>query len=299
MADTDIDTTAPEADAPAERADATPDAPAERAAAPADYAGPDDLPPEVREDVRDLILSMADSKRLLGMRYAEWVLGAPEIEAGIACASMAQDEWGHARLLYALLKDFGEDVDALEHRREPAEYRSIPALDRAPDTWAGLLALNAAVDGALTTAFDALSGSSYEPLRQRCAKLLDEERFHAAHALAWTRRFAEGSAKAKAALAHALTEAMPSAFAWFGPEDDAEARLRDARIVPGDRESARGRLGARLEPILELLGVGAPVLADQDWAGWDPARRRTDGGAPDAATIEKIRGDKNREFLMD
>lgn len=282
MADTDIDATRPEADALA-----------------LDYAGPDDLPAAVRDDVRDLILSMADSKRLLGMRYAEWVLGAPEIEAGIACASMAQDEWGHARLLYALLKDFGEDVNALEHGREPEEYRAIAALDRAPGAWAGLLALNAAVDGALATAFDALSGSAYEPLRMRCAKLLDEERFHAAHALAWTRRYAGGSARAKAALGAALTAAMPSAFAWFGPADDAEARLRDAGIVPADREAARGRLTARLQPILALLGVGAPVLDERDWAGWDPVRRRTDGGAPDAATIERIRGDRNREFLMD
>ena len=63
----------------------------------------------------DAAASVADSKRLLGMRYANWILGAPELEAGIACASMAQDEWGHCRLLYALLRDFGDDVDALEH----------------------------------------------------------------------------------------------------------------------------------------------------------------------------------------
>lgn len=263
-----------------------------------DYADPGSLPPDVRDDVRDLILSMADSKRLLGMRYAEWVLGAPEIEAGIACASMAQDEWGHARLLYALLKDFGEDVDALEHGREPAEYRGIAALDEAPDTWAGLLALNAAVDGALTTALEALSESTYEPLRTRCAKLLDEEKFHAAHALAWARRYA-GADASRAALAEALEEAMPSAFAWFGPADDAEARLRGAGIVPGARDAARGRLSARLQPIFDMLGIGAPVLTEHDWGGWDPARRRTGGGHPDAATIEKIRGDRNREFLMD
>lgn len=263
------------------------------------YADPDALPADVRGDVRDLILSMADSKRLLGMRYAEWTLGAPELEAGIACASMAQDEWGHARLLYALLKDFGEDVDALEHGREPAQYRSIPALDEAPDTWAGLLALNAAVDGALTTAFEALSESTYEPLRQRCAKLLDEEAFHAAHALAWTRRYAGGSDAARSALADAVAEAMPAAFAWFGPADEAEARLRNAGIVPGDREAARGRLTERMAPILELLGIGAPVFAEHDWSGWDPDRRRFGEGHPDAATIEKIRGDKNRDFLMD
>ena len=38
-----------------------------------------------------LILVLADSKRLLGMRYGQWILGA-----GLgcdACAAMAQDEW--------------------------------------------------------------------------------------------------------------------------------------------------------------------------------------------------------------
>ena len=44
------------------------------------------LPEAERASVRDLILALADRKRLLGMRYADWTLGAPELEAGIACA---------------------------------------------------------------------------------------------------------------------------------------------------------------------------------------------------------------------
>src|SRR3954471_13709078 len=91
-----------------------------------------DLAPDVRAHVRNLILVLADSKRLLGTRYAEWILGAPELEAGIACASMAQDEWGHGRLLYALLKDFGEDTDRIEHMRDPSEYCNIEVLDNSP-----------------------------------------------------------------------------------------------------------------------------------------------------------------------
>src|SRR5690606_24883374 len=103
------------------------------------------LPDAVRTGVRDLVLVLADSKRLLGMRYAEWMLGAPELEASIACSSMAQDEWGHARLLYALLRDFGDDVAHLEHGREAHDYCNIEVLDRAPGSWPGLVALNALV----------------------------------------------------------------------------------------------------------------------------------------------------------
>lgn len=126
-----------------------------------------ELTAEAQEAVRALILVLADSKRLLGMRYAEWILGAPELEAGIACASMAQDEWGHARLFYALLKDFGDDVAMLEHGREPAAYANLEVLDREPADWFEFVALNALADTALSVQCEALRGSAYAPLAQR------------------------------------------------------------------------------------------------------------------------------------
>jgi 1,2-phenylacetyl-CoA epoxidase catalytic subunit len=61
------------------------------------------LPDGARPLLRSLILTLADTKRLLGIRYSDWMLGAPTLETGIAASSMAQDEWGHSRLTYALL----------------------------------------------------------------------------------------------------------------------------------------------------------------------------------------------------
>src|SRR3954467_13207859 len=129
-----------------------------------------DLAPETRTSVRDLLLVLADTKRILGMRYAEWILGAPELEAGIACASMTQDEWGHARLLYALLKDFGDDVDVVEHGRQPSQYANMQLLDHAPSSWPELVAINVLADGALSLQLEALGNSTYIPLRQRVQK---------------------------------------------------------------------------------------------------------------------------------
>ena len=71
------------------------------------YAKPADLPDDVRDHLGSLLIVLADNKRLLGMRYSDWLLGAPALEAGIACSAMAQDEWGHGRILYAMLRDFG------------------------------------------------------------------------------------------------------------------------------------------------------------------------------------------------
>ncbi|HEX7048905.1 MAG TPA: Phenylacetic acid catabolic protein [Longimicrobiales bacterium] len=253
-----------------------------------------------QDAVRDLILVLADSKRLLGMRYAEWILGAPELEAGIACASMAQDEWGHARLLYSLLKDFDEDIGHLEHGREPHEYANLEALDRAPEGWFGVVALNALADTALSIQCEALRGSSHAPLAQRVEKLLDEERFHAAHGAAWFRRLAGAGDAARAALGDAVAEVLPGLLRWFGPDSDRAAQMTGAGITDAAGSALRARYIERVAPLLELLGDGAaPRDAAPDFDGFDEAVRRVSRTGPDAATVERIRGDRNRAFLMD
>lgn len=231
---------------------------------------------------RDLILALADSKRLLGTRYAEWILGAPELEAGIACASMAQDEWGHARLLYALLKDFGDDPEKIEHGREAHEYCSIEVLDKAPESWPELIVLNAIVDSALTAQLDALRESNHTPLRQRVGKLLDEEVFHAQHGVAWLRRLASASAELRGEVAHVAKATLMPVLRWFGAGPAGDI--------------LRAQYLQRIEPLLGVLQIAPPEVR---FDNFDPTRRRTNGTSPDAATIQRVRGDKNRMFLMD
>jgi ring-1,2-phenylacetyl-CoA epoxidase subunit PaaC len=249
------------------------------------------------EPVRDLILVLADSKRLLGYRYAEWMLGAPELETGIACSSMAQDEWGHARLLYALLKGFDDDVDALEHGREAEAYRNMEVLDGPAESWTDAVALMVLADTALTVQFEALRESSYAPLRQRVEKLLEEERFHAAHGAAWIRRLAGGGEGAEAAIRGSLERTLPSVLRWFGPDSDRADALVESGVVSASGSSLRERYLERVHPQLERLGIdGRSVEVDFD--GYEAARRRG-GGGPDPETIQRIRGDRNRAFLMD
>lgn len=256
-----------------------------------------ELDAETRDGVRDLILVLADSKRLLGYRYAEWMLGAPELETGIACSSMAQDEWGHARLLYALLKAFDEDVEALEHGREADAYRNMAVLDEVPGSWPETVALMVLADGALTVQFEALRQSSYEPLRQRVEKLLDEEGFHAAHGAAWFRRLAGGTDASREALRESVETMLPVVAEWFGPEGGRGERLREAGVVERGGAGLRKRFLDRMAPLLDLIGVARPTEPAFD--AFDEARRRSRGGGPDAETIRKIRGDRNRAFLLD
>lgn len=258
-----------------------------------------ELTPGTRDAVRDLILVLADCKRLLGTRYAGWMLGAPELEGGIALASMAQDEWGHGRLLYAMLRDFDEDVDALEHGREADAYCSIECLDQEAGDWARLVALNVLVDNALSTQFEAMRDSTWQPLRQRVEKMLDEEQFHSAHGSAWVHWFARTGEDGHALLRAAIRHYAPDVLRWFGPDSDRARALVAEGVVDAAGSALRERFVTRVSPLLAPLGDGDIFAAEPHFTDFDEARRRRSGTAPDPETIQRVRGDRNRAFLMD
>ncbi|HEX8243146.1 MAG TPA: Phenylacetic acid catabolic protein [Longimicrobium sp.] len=276
------------------------------AAAPA-FEKAEQLPDELRQPLRDLVLALADSKRVLGLRYSDRMLGSPTLEAGIAASSMAQDEWGHARLTYALLGDFGDDPKALEHERGAAEYRSIGTLDADLDGWSGMIAAALLIDTALGTQYAALLDSRYTPVHNRVQKLLDEEKFHFQYAAGWARRIAQVP-ELRGGLAQALGRALPHALRWLG-RDEAARRLVEEGIVREGPSALRARFLARVGPVLEEIGAaeglgirrgedGWTHAGALDWAGWDDATRRA-GGSLDEETAARARGDKNRALLMD
>ncbi len=68
-------------------------------------------------------------------------------------------------------------------------------------------------------------------------------------------------------------------------------------MVDAAGSTLRARFLDRVSELLELAGVEAP--AEPDLGGFDEARRRVGAGGPDEETIRKVRGDRNRAFLMD
>jgi ring-1,2-phenylacetyl-CoA epoxidase subunit PaaC len=268
------------------------------------------LSEQSRGTLRALILSLADSKRLLGIRYSDWMLGAPTLETGIAASSMAQDEWGHSRLTYALLSEFGDEPKRLEHEREAEEYHSIAALDSAFASWSEMIAAALLLDTAITEQYAALAESRYTPLHNRVQKLLDEEEFHFQYAAGWAPKLA-ASAEARAQFVKAARGFLPAALHWLGRGDDpALARLREEGLTRGTSDELRRSYLARVGPVLEEGGVAGDLGVQGggdgwsfdgalEWSDWDDRRRRSGGGGPDADTLARVRGDKNRAMLLD
>src|SRR5262249_20540528 len=171
------------------------------------------LAPELRPALSALLSTLADNKYLLGRRYAEWCTGAPLLEAAVAAAAMAQDELGHARSFYPLLRAFPEASAATSMEERGWQGRATSAaacLDARFPSWSEFLPPNFLVDTASTTLPAAAAESWHEPLRQRARKIVSEERAHWVHAHGWTRRLA-ADARTRPLLEQALAVRWPHA----------------------------------------------------------------------------------------
>lgn len=271
------------------------------------YGSPGELPESAREALGDLLLVLADTKRVLGIHYADWILGSPTLEAGIACSAMAQDEWGHGRILYAMLADFGMDPERLEHERGPSEYRSSELLDTPTESWPELLALNLLLDTALSVQIESMRESRLEPLRHKVSKILDEERYHFEHARGWTARMASTD-RGREATGEPFRKAWSACLRWFGSEEhELASRLAAEGIVDAGPAELRRRWVDRVAPavtevnpgLVEQTAGGWRSRPDPDWEGWDPRTRRLREapGPDDEAILSRVRGDRNRSLL--
>jgi phenylacetate-CoA oxygenase PaaI subunit len=240
------------------------------------------------------VITLADSKRLLGIRYSDWLLGSPSIETGIAASSMAQDEWGHARLLYAMLKELGLDPAAVERDRSAEEYASVDVLDRRFTDWAEVVTAMATVDTALSLALEAFASGTFEPARSRIPKMLAEEVFHRDLGVAWFSRLAGGSEAARRRLTTAVQDMLPRTMAWLEPADAQYGALLTAGVVGGRSMDA---YRAQMAPVLERVGFSLAAVQPER-TGWDLARSRGPGH-PDEEAVERARGDKNRALLVE
>jgi 1,2-phenylacetyl-CoA epoxidase catalytic subunit len=213
--------------------------------------------------VSDLVLSLADCKQLLGLRYAEWCSATPTLEADIAAAAMGLDDLGHSRVLAGCLSELGADPRGPERESDPGAYRNVAFLDDTWTEWEQFVAANAILDTAFSVMIESLVEGEVEILRTRLRKMLGEERFHFLHGHSWLNELG---------MSPAVDQAWLEAVEWFGP-DGGELRRRLA-----DRLE-------RAEPKLDL-----------DWSKWDPVRRRTRPGAIDKHTFDMLRGLEERRY---
>lgn len=226
-----------------------------------------------------LVLSLADNKQLLGMRYAEWATRAPSLEADIAAAAMGLDDIGHSRVLLGCLEPLGDDPRGPERESDPSSYLNLAYFDRPFPSWAHFVAANAVLDTAFSVMVQACVEGNVEVLQSRLRKMLMEERYHFLHGRSWLRAGID---------AGPLEQAWREAIEWFGPPDSELAELHHSGVLSMGPPELLARLEQRLDGSAPRLQV--------DWSGWDPLRRRSRRGAIDDRTYEMLRGLEERKY---
>src|SRR6266702_1898718 len=235
-----------------------------------------------------ILSSLADNKLAIGRRYAYWSNGAPALEAAVAAAAMTQDELGHARTLYPLLEDFTQaeaDLSQIEPMTRTLHYH-LAFLDKDFAGWSDFVATNFLFDIALTTFFEAAQNSSYEPLRQRARKVIQEERIHFVHGEGWVRRLARAGGAVRIALTASLTRLWDETLCWFGPNDDPNIqRLYREGVIDATPDELRSRYLQKIMPTLSSVAIEEPVSFNATtkrweltqplpWEKWDAVGRR-------------------------
>jgi 1,2-phenylacetyl-CoA epoxidase catalytic subunit len=216
-----------------------------------------DIAAPQREALARLIAALADNKAALGRRYGEWAVSAPTLESAVAAAAMAQDELGHARATYPLLKQLRVGGEELA-----GEGNCAPVLAREFPGWQWFIAANLVLDGMLTAVVRACEDSAFTGLAQRARKILQEEQSHAVHARAWARRLARDEQQ-RDAFAAALGACWREAALWAGPELDS---LTAGGYVSAGAEALRSTLRDTIAGALSDTELAGIELADPSGA---------------------------------
>ena len=162
------------------------------------------------------LLALADDELIIGHRHSEWLGLSPFLEEDLAMASIAQDELGHARALFALLWPNWADREAMVVRRPAEEWRSGPLSEIATPTWETHLIRHLLHDMGEELCWYELvraHSGSVPGLEALASKALAEERYHRRHAIDLVVRLGAGSTEANGRLQTALDRLWPVAVA--------------------------------------------------------------------------------------
>jgi ring-1,2-phenylacetyl-CoA epoxidase subunit PaaC len=215
------------------------------------------LDAELRAAIAELLLTLADDEFVIGFRDSEWTGIAPMLEEDVAFSSLAQDEIGHARLLYEMRAALtGEDADRVAFHRQPSEYRHARLLDAPRQSWGFTIVRRWLYDTADSVRLAALARSSFAPLADVVAKIRREERYHLMHLDAWLERLAQRDGQPRTEVMGALEQLSADALTVFAPLASEELLVR-AGVLAAPMSELATRWRSEANARLGTLGLAA------------------------------------------
>ncbi len=224
-----------------------------------EITGPQAVAPDLLQPLVTLLLALGDDELVLGYWDSEWTGVAPMLEEDVACSSIAQDEIGHARLLYQKVEALtGTNIDILAYGRQPEEYRHVQLVEHQRGDWAFTIARQFLYDTADQIRLASLSTSTYIPLAQDIVKISREEVYHQMHVHVWLERLANSTIESRQRLEQALERLWPDAFGMFEEFPGEEVLLHMGILTTPSSQLQQEWLTA-IAPVFERLRLPFPA----------------------------------------
>lgn len=213
------------------------------------------------------LLTIADTKLVLGNWYAECTMNGRSLPDFAALLGMCTANYGHTRAIYQLLAAHGHDYAWLERGRGPDDIRSSNLLDEAPTgwedfivgTWLAELSTWMLASGFLKQGDRAVAGIA--------KKIGEETYFHLKYAHGWFSIIGGGKKQAEL-FQESFAYRFPLALQWFGPPRAADP-VHDADLRDVPVKKLREAFIKEAEKAEKLLGVelayDKSVKFTKDW----------------------------------
>jgi ring-1,2-phenylacetyl-CoA epoxidase subunit PaaC len=219
----------------------------------------------------NLIAVLGDNEYFLGRRVSEWADAGPLLESAVACAAISQDTLGRSRAIYPLLEElpWPNPPTALQGGRDRSRRYSVSYLDDPFPSWSNVVAALALISPALSTVFEAVTGSGYEALARRARRILEEERLTSAYAAGLVRQIASTD-RGQKLLQQRVDELFREMLCWFGPpgEPGLEVLKREGLISITSEEMRQAYLG-RVVLLLQEVNIDVPVQWNEQEKRWE------------------------------
>lgn len=178
------------------------------------------------------LTAMADDELILAHRDSEWTGHAPILEEDIAIANIAQDELGHATVLYGLVEELtGKSPDQLAFFRDAAAFRNVQLVELPRGDWAFTMLRQYLFDAYEHVLLESVAFSTYQPLANAVAKFRGEEMYHLRHTHAWVERLGLGTEESNRRMQDALNILWQYCAQLFVPMAD-DALLVETGMFP-------------------------------------------------------------------
>lgn len=203
---------------------------------------------------------LGDNALILGQRLIQLVAHGPELEEELACANIALDCIGQARMFYTCAADLegrGRSEDDLAFLRDTGEFQNLLIVEQPNGHFGDTIVRQVLFDTCYLLQLEALLDCAEPRLAEIAARAVKEIRYHLRHVSQWLIRLGDGTELSRARVRQSLEEQWRFTGEMF-EVDEVDEIMRDQCGGP-DPERIRGAWRTAVKALLDEARLDMPA----------------------------------------